>query len=118
MGSNSFTVYLLLTSVVNIYGVARGTRHRMEARWPVIIPYFMGEYLLASNDRYCIHVWLNFSLSFLTNVREVRATIRRDVPYATAWSYMLRFGPTNARRHGIDLKDMVFGMNLMSALFS
>jgi hypothetical protein len=120
MDSNSSTVYLLLTSVVNIYGVARGTRHRMDARCPVIIPYFTGEYLLASNDRYYlqVHVWLNFSSSFLTNVREVRATVRRDVPYTTAWDYMLRFGPTNARHHGIGLKDMVFGMNLMSALFA
>lgn len=47
-------------------------------------------------------------LSCLTDVQEVRAAIRRDMPYTTAWGYMLRFGLTNARRHGIDLKDMVF----------
>lgn len=74
--------------------------------------------MLASNDRYCLHAWLNFSSSILTDVREVRATVRRDVPYTTAWSYMLRFGPINARRHGIGLKDMVFGTYLMSALFA
>jgi hypothetical protein len=90
----------------------------MDAQCPVIIPYFTGEYLLASNDRYCLYVSSNLSSSFLTNVREVRATVRRDVPYTTAWGYMLRFGPANARRHGIDLKDMVFGMNLMSAFFA
>jgi hypothetical protein len=89
----------------------------MEARWPVVIPYFVGEYLLASKDRYCFHVWLNFSSSFLTNVRKVRATIRRHVPFSIAWGYMLRFGPTNARRHGIDLKDMVFGINLIQRSF-
>jgi hypothetical protein len=84
----------------------------MDPQCPVTIPYFTGEYLPASNDRYRPHLWLNFSSSLLTDVREVRATVRRDVPYTTAWDYMLHYGPADARRHGIDLKDMVFGMNL------
>jgi hypothetical protein len=104
--------------MVSIYGVARGTRHRVDPQCPVIIPYFTGEYLPTSNYRYRLHVRLNFSSSLLTDVSEVRATVRRYVPLTAAWGYMLRYGPSDARRHGIDLKDMVFGMNLTSALFA
>jgi hypothetical protein len=52
-----------------------------------------------------------FSLSSLADVREVRATVRRDIPHITAWEYMLRFGPENALRNGIELENLVFGMN-------
>ena len=88
----------------------------MDPQCPVIIPYFTGEYLPTSNYRYRFHVWLDFSSSLLTDVSEVRATVRRYVPLTAAWGYMLRYGPSDARRHGTDLKDLVFGMNVMSAL--
>ena len=114
-------ICVLLRLVTSVCGVARTIKHRTGTRSPAIIPYFTGEPQLLSSRCTALTYGMvllgwydmsNHSLTSLANVCEARATIRRYIPLTTAWDATLRFGPTTAARHTVELKDLIFGTDL------